>query len=193
MRSSFSIGRSGTALAFLVTLFTLALTARAAGTLPAAGEYRVVQEGSAVTFNVTNFAVVSVDGRFDTFSGKVTVGGTLATSKIEATIDVRSIDTSNVSRDNHLRTGDYFDVAKYPSMTFKSSQLWGTPENFGMKGALTIKGITKEVTFSGRIEDSGAIRVETKIDRTAFGITSGPTIKNEVRLKLLIKLANAGS
>ncbi len=179
----------------LLTLLALIASpspARAAGTLPTPGEYAVDARSSAVTFNVTNFVVTSVDGRFNVFDGKVVVGDSLATTSVEASVDVASVDTGVKQRDEHLRTADYFDVARFPRMTFKSSQLWGATDNFGMKGALTIKGITKEVVFAGHLSDAGVIVCETKIDRQNYGLTAGPSIKNEVRLRLQIRLVKRG-
>jgi polyisoprenoid-binding protein YceI len=163
----------------------------AAGSLPPPGDYVVDPLGSTVAFNVTNLVVTSVDGKFHTFNGHVSVGASLATSHLDATVDVQSIDTGSNRRDEHLRSGDFFGAAQFPRMMFTSTSLWGTPESFGMKGNLTIKGVTKEVVFAGRILDTGLIVAEAKIDRTDFGITSGPSIKNEVRLRLEIKLTKA--
>jgi polyisoprenoid-binding protein YceI len=172
-----------------VAALTLAWSAGATGALPPAGDYGVQTAGSTVGFSVTNFLVTTVDGKFHTFRGKVTVGDSIGATRIEAAVDVGSVDTGNSSRDEHLRSPDFFDAAKYPRMTFVSTQVWGTPGNLGIKGNLTIKGTTKEVVFSAQVLDSGMIRAETTIDRTAFGITYGTSIKNEVRLKLQIELA----
>ena len=174
-----------------VALFAWSAPLRAQGTLPAAGMYAVDAAGSAVTFNVTNFVVTSVDGRFGTFDGRVVVGDSLATTSVEASVLVASIDTGNKQRDDHLRTADYFDVARFPTMTWKSSQLWGSPDNVGMKGTLTIHGVSRETVFSGRIVDGGVIRAETTVDRRNFGITSGASISNDVRLRLQIRLAKS--
>jgi polyisoprenoid-binding protein YceI len=180
-------------LAFTCLILAAALarasSARAAGALPAAGDYDVQPAGSSVGFSVTNFLVTTVDGTFHTFRGKVTIGDSIATTRIEASADTQSVDTGNGSRDEHLRSADFFDAAKYPRMTFTSTQVWGTPDNLGIKGNLTIKGATKEVVFSARILDSGVVRAEATIDRTAFGITYGASIKNDVRLKLSIRIA----
>lgn len=172
----------------LVLAMLLPAPAHAAGALPPAGTYSVDARSSAVTFNVTNFVVTSVDGRFGAFEGRVVVGDSLATTTVEASVDIASIETGNKQRDDHLRTGDYFDAARFPKMTWKSTQLWGTPDSFGMKGVLTIKGISKEIVFACRITDGGVIVADAKIDRQNFGITSGPSIKNEVRLRLQIRL-----
>ncbi|HEY4014919.1 MAG TPA: YceI family protein [Polyangiaceae bacterium] len=180
-------------LAFACLLLVAALTsssrARATGGLPAAGDYDVQPAGSSVGFSVTNFLVTTVDGTFHTFRGKVTIGDSIAATRIEASADTRSVDTGNGSRDEHLRSADFFDSAKFPRMSFTSTQVWGTPDNLGIKGSLTIKGTTREVVFSARILDSGVVRAEATIDRTAFGITYGASIKNDVRLKLMIKMA----
>lgn len=174
-------------------MVALASSARAAGALPAAGDYQVDAAGSSVTFKVTNVLVMSVDGRFSVFTGHVTVGDSLAASRIEASADVRSISTGNDRRDDHLRSQDFFDVARFPRMTFVSTQIWGAPERFGIRGKLTIHGVTREVVFGARILDSGVIEATATVDRTAFGITYGPTIKNEVRVHLQIRLARAAS
>ncbi len=176
----------------VLVLLALVTTPTTARTLPAPGDYVVDARASAVNFNVTNFVVTTVEGRFNTFDGRVVVGDSLATTSVEANVEVASVDTGNKQRDDHLRTSDYFDVARFPRMTWKSSQLWGTTDNFGMKGALTIKGITKEVVFAGRISDAGVIVCETTIDRQNFGITAGPSIKNEVRLRLQIRMTKRG-
>ena len=173
----------------LVAALTSTSSARATGALPAPGDYDVQSAGSSIGFSVTNFLVTTVDGKFHTFRGKVTVGDSIPATRIEASADVGTVDTGNGSRDEHLRSADFFDAAKHPRMTFSSTQVWGTPDNLGIKGNLTIKGTTKEVVFSARILDSGVVRAEATIDRTAFGITYGASIKNEVRLKLQIKIA----
>jgi polyisoprenoid-binding protein YceI len=180
--------------AFAAFCFVLAYVtfAHAAGTLPPPGEYVVDGTASSLAFNVTHFVVSSVDGRFKTFAGHVIVGDTLASTRIEATADTSSIDTGNQTRDGHLRSADNFDVARFPTMTFKSTLLWGTPTSFGIKGNLTIKGVTKEVVFSARIQDSGLILAEAKVDRTDFGIDTGGPVKNEVRLRLRINLVKSG-
>jgi len=173
----------------VVALVAITFPAFAGSALPSAGDYAVDASSSGVGFSVTNFVVSNVDGKFTRFDGRVIVGDSLATTSVEASVDVSSIDTGIKQRDDHLRSSDYFDVARFPRMTWKSTQLWGAPDRFGMKGMLTIKGITKEVVFAGRITDGGVIIAETTIDRQNFGITAGPSIKNEVRLRLSIHIA----
>jgi polyisoprenoid-binding protein YceI len=164
--------------------------AGAAGALPAPGAY-TVDASSTVGFSVTEFLINSVSGTFSAFSGHVTVGDSFATSQIQATVNVASVDTGIHMRDEHLVSPEFFDAARFPQMQFTSTQIWGTPNNFGIKGNLTIKGTTKEVVFSARILDSGVVVAETKIDRTVFGLTSGSTIKNDVQLRLQIRMTRA--
>lgn len=103
---------------------------------------------SSVGFSIRHF-VSKVPGKFSKFSGSLTLDrANLAHSSVEATIDVASINTDNQKRDDHLRTADFFDVAKYPTMTFKSRQWKKTGENtFDVAGDLTLKGVTKEVVL----------------------------------------------
>lgn len=179
------------ALAAVVSILVGAPGARAAGAPPAPGEYAVDAATSSVGFSVTEFLVNTVTGTFHSFAGHVTVGDSLGGSKIQASVDVASIDTDVHMRDDHLRGIDYLDAQRFPKMQFASTVIWGAPENFGIKGNLTIKGVTKEVVFSAKIQNDGVIVAETKIDRTEFGITSGGTIKNEVKLRLQIHLVKA--
>jgi polyisoprenoid-binding protein YceI len=175
----------------LFAALTSAAHARAAGPLPAPGAYAVDATGSSVTFNVTEYLINTVTGKFGTFAGKVTIGDSLSTSHIDATVDVASLDTGIGMRNGHLLAADYFDAAHFPQMKLTSTMIWGTPDNFGIKGNLTIKGVMKEVVFSARILDTGVVVAETKIDRTDFGMTAGSTIKNEVRLHLKIQMIHA--
>jgi polyisoprenoid-binding protein YceI len=181
------------ALAVVWAALTYVTNAQAAGTLPTPGTYAVDQSGSSVGFNISHFLIASVDGKFKTFSGRVTVGESLAASHLEATVDIASVDTGIQMRDEKLRTDEFFDAAKFPTMTFKSTQLWGTPDNFGIKGNLTIKGVTKEVVFTARILDTGVVVAQATINRADFGITASGPVKNEVRLRLRIQLAKSAS
>ena len=144
-----------------------------------------------MSFDVTEYLVNTVTGKFSALAGKIAVGDSLSTSHIDATVDVASLDTGIGARNEHLLTAEYFDAAQFPQMQFASTMIWGAPDNFGIRGNLTIKAVTKEVVFSARIRDNGVVVAETKIDRTQFGMTAGGTIKNEVRLHLRIRMTHA--
>lgn len=122
----------------------LALGARAT----AAETYVIDPVHSSVGFNIRHF-VSKVPGRFAKFSGTITVDrANPAQSSAEATIDIASVDTGNQKRDDHLRTADFFDAAKYPTMKFKSTSWKKTGENtYDVTGDLTLKDVTRPVTL----------------------------------------------
>lgn len=131
-------------------LFALsALTAAFAVAASAAVEtYSIDPVHSSVGFHIRHF-VSKVPGKFNKFSGTITVDrDNLEKSSAEATIDVGSLDTDNSKRDDHVRSSDFFDAAKYPTMTFKSTSWKKTGENtFDVTGDLTIKDVTKPVVL----------------------------------------------
>lgn len=103
---------------------------------------------SSVGFSIRHF-VAKVPGKFNQFSGQLTLDrANLANSSVEATIASTSINTGNQKRDDHLRGADFFDVAQYPAITFKSRKWTQTGENtFDVAGDLTLKGVTREVVL----------------------------------------------
>jgi polyisoprenoid-binding protein YceI len=130
-------------------LFPLvALALAVAAPASAAETYVIDPVHSSVGFSIRHF-VSKVPGRFAKFQGTITVDRTnLAQSSAEATIDIASVDTGNKRRDDHLRNPDFFDAAKYPTMTFKSTSWKKTGENtYDVTGDLTLKDVTKPVTL----------------------------------------------
>lgn len=127
------------ALGALTTAFSAAVSA-------AAETYTIDPVHSAVSFNIRHF-VSKVPGKFNKFSGTIVVDReNLEKSTAEATIDVTSIDTENQRRDDHLRSPDFFEAAKFPTMTFKSTSWKKTGEDtFDVAGDLTLKDVTKPV------------------------------------------------
>lgn len=186
-------------------LLTLAITgtATAAAKLEA-GKYNIDPMHSKVGFEVAHLVISTVEGKFKTFSGVLTVDDKFEKSKLEAEVDISSIDTSVKDRDDHLRSPDFFDAAKYPKMTFKSTSLSGKPESFKLTGDLTMKGITKKVTFNGVYKGTAAdaygnikaaFTATTKISRKEFGLTwnkaveVGPVVGDEMTIDLKIQAA----
>jgi len=104
---------------------------------------------STVRFSVSHLVVSEVEGTFKTYSGTITSAKPDFTDAvIEFSIDVKSINTENEMRDNHLKSADFFDAEKFPQATFKSTQLKLISGNkYALYGNLTIHGITKAVTF----------------------------------------------
>jgi polyisoprenoid-binding protein YceI len=125
-------------------VFPLAFLALSAAS--GADTYTIDPVHSQVGFSIRHF-VSKVPGKFNKFSGTVTVDrANPAASSAEATIEIASVDTGNQKRDDHLRTADFFDAAKFPTMKFKSSSWKKTGENtYDVVGALTIKDVTKDV------------------------------------------------
>jgi polyisoprenoid-binding protein YceI len=131
---------------------TLTLLAFASGLATAASAavetYTIDPVHSSVGFSVRHF-LTKVPGRFTQFSGTITVDrDNLENSSVSATIDVGSVSTYNDKRDNHLKSPDFFDVANFGSITFKSKSWKKTGDGtFDVTGDLTIHGVTKEVVL----------------------------------------------
>lgn len=103
---------------------------------------------SSVSFSVRHMMVTNVTGYFTKFKGAiVTDPKDVTKSKIEATVDVASIDTRVGKRDDHLKSPDFFNVAKYPTMTFVSKKVARAGNKLKVTGLLTMHGVTKEVVL----------------------------------------------
>ncbi len=151
-----------------------------------------------VGFMISHLMIAEVDGKFTDFEASFGYDVSKKQLKdVKAKIKVASIDTEDKKRDDHLRSADFFDVAKYPNLTFTSTEMItiSPGETKNLRGKLTIKNITKDVvlkvTYKGNVKDPmGNERIvfdaETKIDRRDFDITYGPrfVIGNEVYIKI---------
>lgn len=135
-----------------------------------------------VGFSVKHMMVSTVRGRFTEVEGKIEGDPKeLTDAKIEFTIDASSIHTNNEDRDNHLRSDDFFDVEKYPKITFVSTEIKQTSDNkYDITGDMTMKGVTNKVTFEAEYEGSAtnpwgvevvAFEVNGKISRKEFDLT----------------------
>ena len=162
-----------------------------------------------IGFSVRHMMVSNVKGEFKKYSVKLQTEKDLTKSKVDVTIDVASIDTGNAQRDKHLRSPDFFDAAKYPTITFKSKKITRAGKDaFKVIGDLTIKGKTKEVVlavknFVGPIKDPmgtmrAGLEASTKIDRRDFGVAynaalegGGLAVGNEVKIDLEVELVPA--
>ncbi|HLS44473.1 MAG TPA: YceI family protein [Ornithinicoccus sp.] len=107
------------------------------------GVYTVDPTHTEIGFTARHMMVAKVRGTFHEFNAEVVVGQTLAESTVTAEVQMNSVDTRNEDRDQHLRTSDFFDIENHPTMTFRSTEITET----SMSGDLTIKGITRPVTF----------------------------------------------
>lgn len=152
------------------------------------GEYRVDPAHSVIGFSIRHFEISLVRGRFKDFNSTIRYDASdIRKSTVEFTAKVESIDTGVAGRDNHLRTADFFDVAKFPEMTFKSTKVEKKGNGYVLHGDFTLKGVTKPISFpfnlTGAIKDNrGNVRFgvagETKINRRDYGITWGAKMAN---------------
>jgi polyisoprenoid-binding protein YceI len=138
-----------------------------------------------IDFSAKHMMIATVRGRFTKYSGSVQIDRqNPEKSVVDITIDAASIDTHEPNRDNHLRSADFFDVANYPTVTFKSRRVelphGANSENFKVIGDLTIRGTTHEVTLDVTNEGSGkdpwgnmhyGFTAATTINRKDFGLT----------------------
>ena len=116
--------------------------------LPAPGTWEIDPVHSQVSFVVRHMMVSKVRGRFTKFSSTIEVAENHQDSKVEATIDAASIDTSEPNRDAHIRSADFLDVANYPVITFSAlGPIHKSGTKFTLSGDLTIRGVTKPVTL----------------------------------------------
>ncbi len=180
-------------------IFALAL---AFSTAAHAGNWKVDQSHTTVGFSVSHI-FTSVQGRFDRFDGTIVFDPEKPESAIvRATVEAASINTNNAKRDKHLRSGDFFDVEKHPTLSFESTGgVTEMKENRGkLAGNLTIHGVTKpvvfDVTFRGQGKDPwGNVRAgfaaSLSINRKDYGLnwnevleTGGLLVGEEVEIRI---------
>jgi polyisoprenoid-binding protein YceI len=175
------------------------------------GEYKIDPGHSVIGFAIRHYEISLVRGRFKEFTGMIRYDAADVTkSTVEFTAKTESIDTGVAGRDTHLRTADFFEVAKYPELTFKSTRLERKTNNaFVLHGDFTLKGVTKQISFPftvvGAIKDNrGNVRfgvaAETKINRRDYGITwggsmanGGLNVGNEVMIDLQLEAVKAAA
>jgi polyisoprenoid-binding protein YceI len=184
------------------TIIALALP-----TFAFATTWTIDPDHSNVGFKVRHLMVSNVKGNFEKHTGVVEINDKdITKSKIEVSIDTNSINTNVQKRDDHLRSADFFDVAKYPAMTFVSKKVAKAgKDKLKVTGDLTLHGITKQVVLDveGPSKESkdpwGNIRkgatATTKINRKDFGLvwnaaleTGGVAVGEEITITLEIEM-----
>lgn len=161
---------------------------------------------SAAEFAVRHLMISTVKGRFADVKGTVSVDGANSSNvDVDVTIAVASIDTREAKRDAHLRSADFFDAEKYPTITFKSKRADGDMDgDFKLIGDLTVHGVTREVTLNA--ESSGSVKdpwggersgfaATTKVNRKDFGLTwnvaleaGGVMVSDDVKISIEVEL-----
>jgi polyisoprenoid-binding protein YceI len=166
---------------------------------------------TAIQFSVRHMMVSNVRGHLGKFTGHVEGDETKpAEARVEATIETASVDTANEKRDEHLRSPDFLDAAKFPTITFKSKKVEKTGEaKWKVTGDLTLHGVTKEVVLDlsdvtqpikdpmGNLRAGAAVR--TTINRQDFGITfnkaldgGGVMVGNEITITIDVEVTRKG-
>jgi polyisoprenoid-binding protein YceI len=154
----------------------------------------VVQpEASDLSFNATS-RFMNGDGRFHRFAGEVVVDpADIATARIALSIEAASIDTGIGMRDNHLRSGDFFDVERFPTITFESLRVEGSGRRATVFGRLTLRGVTREIAVPVDVTLSEVAMVasgELVLNRGQYGMNYNSVINpigNEVRVSFTFR------
>jgi|SRR6218665_324651 len=160
---------------------------------------------SEIGFKVKHLVISTVSGKFNAFEGKLEGDiENLTNVKISFSADIDSIHTGNEQRDGHLKSGDFFDAAAHPKMTFESTSVEKKGDDYKVTGNLTLKGITKPATLNvefGGVEKSlygqtvAGFEVTGKINRQDYGLTwsavteaGGVVVGDEVKLAANLEL-----
>jgi polyisoprenoid-binding protein YceI len=166
---------------------SLAILAVLVATLTSFAQKWTVDKAHAkVGFTVTHLMLSDVDGNFKKFDASITSSkDDFSDAVFDLTLDAASVNTDNDMRDNHLKGADFFDVAKYPQITFKSKSVTKTEGNkYKVSGDLTMRGVTKPVVLDLTLNGIGknmrtqkplaGFKVTGTINRTDFGVGSMP-------------------
>lgn len=169
------------------------------------GTYNFDKAHSAIGFTVKHMGLVNVPGFFRDFTGAVNYDAKdPSKSTVEFTAKATSVDTRVDGRDNHLRSPDFFEVEKYPDITFKSTKVQKKGTSWIVTGDFTMKGVTKSISFPFNIagflpadQRSGGkmgITAETSINRRDYGVNYGtnlpngsPVLSDDVKINLQIE------
>jgi polyisoprenoid-binding protein YceI len=144
-----------------------------------AGTWTIDAVHSDVSFSVRHMMVSKVKGRFGKFEGTITTAEEPTASSVSVTIDLTSIDTNNEGRDAHIKSADFFEVDKHPTLTFASTAIAADGDDWKITGDLTIKGITKPVVLDTEVGGFGpdayggyraGFSAKTSISRKEFGV-----------------------
>lgn len=148
----------------------------------------------------------NVSGKFGIYDATIaTEDDNFENAVIEFSADIDSINTNNTDRDNHLKSGDFFDAENHPKLTFKASSFAKDGEDYELTGDLTLRGVTKSVKFpvefSGLMKDpwgntKAGLNISGKINRKDWGLnwnsaleTGGVLVGEEVKLNIELQLA----
>ena len=172
------------------------------------GKWVLDMAHSEIGFTVRHAGISKVRGRFTEAQAEAHVGQSLSDSSVRATVSTASFNSGDANRDAHVKGADFFDVEKYPEMTFRGTHIEGDGEDYTLTGDLTIKDVTRpvelEVEFTGvAVYPFGATRAgfsaEAEISRKDFGLTwnaaleaGGVLVSDKVKINLEAALVKQG-
>ena len=172
--------------------------------LPAPGAWKVDPAHAEVGFVGRHFGLTRVRGRFTGVDGTVVVGTDAAGSTVEVVIDMASVSSGDQTRDDHLRSADFFDVEQHPIAMFRSTAISASGATGAIEGELTIKGVTRPITldaeFLGEATDPwggerAVFSARAVIDREDWGLTwnmlleaGGLLVSKQIRLEIEVEL-----
>ena len=173
----------------------------------AVGTWNVDPSHSTVGFVARHLMISKVRGTFTAFTGAIEIAEDRLASTVSASVDMASVGTGDEGRDGHLRTGDFFDVEQYPTMTFVSTGIRPDGGDFVLTGDLTIKGVTRpvdfELEFEGVVTDpwgntKAGFSAEAEVNRKDWGLewnvaleTGGVLVGEKVKIQLEIEALKA--
>ncbi|MCM3691036.1 YceI family protein [Neobacillus niacini] len=169
-------------------------------------KWTVDQSHSSIGFEVKHMMVSKVKGQFESYTAEVEAADLtdLTSASIAFKMDVASINTRSEDRDNHLRSADFFDVENNPTIEFTSTSITKDGDDYSVTGDLTIKDVTKPVTFSVEFNGKGTnpwgvevygFEAEAKINREEFGLTwnaaletGGVLVGKDIKIKVELEV-----
>lgn len=169
-------------------------------TLTAQSTWKVDNAHSKVGFAITHLMISEVEGHFGEFDITATADDTFSEPDFTVDIKTASIDTDNDGRNEHLRSADFFDVEKHPSIAFKTTSFEKTGEKtFKLMGDLTMHGITKSVTLEGKLNGiitdqrskklKAGLKLTGNLNRLEFGVGGDtPTLGDEVEITINMEM-----
>jgi polyisoprenoid-binding protein YceI len=184
-------------------LHSLAVTIALAAGVTLAGaqtsNWKLDPAHSSADFSIRHMGLSNVHGHFGNVNGTVVLDEKdITKSKVNATVDTTTVDTGNTQRDTHLKSADFFDVAKFPTMTFVSKEITSKDGKLEMSGDLTMHGVTKTVSLdlegpTAEMKTPMGVRrgfsATTSIHRADFGLTFGSgMLGDDVKVTLDVEL-----
>ena len=192
-------------------IFAMAVVALCSTTLFAQTKWNVDPVHSSVKFSVSHLVISEVEGSFKVYNGSIAAPKPdFAGAAVDFKVDVNSINTDNDMRDKHLKSDDFFNAEKYPTMAFKSTAFKKVAANkYALYGNLTIRDVTRpvkfDVVYGGTVKDAygnikSGFKASAVVNRFDYGLkwnalteAGGATVGKDITLDLKLEFAQAKS